>query len=554
VLGLILALCASASLATSASAATPPTMTESFPSTGAQQTFEVPVGVSSIHVEAIGATGEAGFAGALGGAGAVVAGNLPVTAGETIYVEVGGAGFNGGGAPGFIGGGYGGAASDVRTVPLGSTGSLESRLLVAAGGGGGGAGEFGPYGGAGGAAGNPGTNSSSETSGAGGAGGGAGTLTGGGSGGTSCGSTGPWTGGAGSLGLGGSGGEAFGFPFTAGGGGGGGYMGGGGGEGTCRPEPNSGGGGGGGGSSFVFGGATFSSFGAAAPGTAPSISISYPSPATATPSVSTLTFGATQPLQTLSPPATITLTNEGGNPLQVSGTTFADSSPVLATDHPEDFLIGSSSCLGPVVFEASCQLTVRFVPQGEGTRTATLQVTSNAGIGPTVIKLVGTGGTLPQGPSGEPGARGEAGAQGEAGANGQAGPAGSQGPAGAAGAAGSQGPTGTTGPTGPTGPKGPRGATGKRGPAGPTAVYVCHPRQGGGSYQRACFVRLSATPKGLVRATVTRRGVLYANGAVGKLAAGGLLELKVRRPIQGGRYTLALVYGSKTVSQTITLD
>src|SRR2546429_2834847 len=91
--------------------------TKTFGYTGQQQTFVVPAGVSHLQVLAVGAHG-AGF----GGAGAVVSGTLTVSPGETLYVEVGG-----------------GGASDVRTismVPLDSSVSLNSRLIVAGAGGG----------------------------------------------------------------------------------------------------------------------------------------------------------------------------------------------------------------------------------------------------------------------------------------------------------------------------------------------------------------------------------------------------------------------------------
>jgi hypothetical protein len=532
-LGTIGALLASAIAAASASALPPPTVTETFPSTGTEQSFTVPVGVSSVRVEGIGAPGGTGFGGVPGGAGADVVGTLPVTAGEVLYVEVAAVGFNGGGSGG-LGGGVGGDASDVRTIPLGSSGTLESRLLVAAGGGGAGGSEFG-NGGNGGAVANPGTNGN------GGTGGGAGTLTGGGAGGSSCASLGK--GGNGALGIGGNGGSELGVP--GGGGGGGGYTGGGGGGSTCIPFGS--GGGGGGGANFVFGGATFSSFGAASLATPPSVSISYPSPATATPNTTTVTFPATQPLQTVSPPQTVTISNEGGNPLQISGATFAGSTPAVATDHPEDFLIGSSSCIGAVVFEASCQLTVRFAPQGEGTRTATLQIASNAGAGPTVVALTGTGGTLPQGPTGPTGGQGP---------GGQTGPSGPQGSTGATGASGPQGSTGEpgkNGATGSSGPPGPVGATGKQGPVGPTAVYMCHRRQGQGKYQIACFVRILSAPRSVVSATLTRGGVVYARTAPGAITAGEQLVLKARRRVSAGRYTLILISKSATTKQTITL-
>ena len=56
--------------------------------TGAEQTFVVPAGVSSVHVVALGAPGASG--GASGGRGAWVSGDLPVAPGQTLFVEVGG--------------------------------------------------------------------------------------------------------------------------------------------------------------------------------------------------------------------------------------------------------------------------------------------------------------------------------------------------------------------------------------------------------------------------------------------------------------------------------
>ncbi len=118
-------------------AGTPPTVTKTFSATGSEQSFAVPTGVSSVRVEAIGAAGEGGFGGTIGGSGANVVGQLPVSAGEVLYVEVAGSSFGGAGLGG-EGGGSGGNASDLRTIPFGTAGSLESRLLVAGGGGGGG--------------------------------------------------------------------------------------------------------------------------------------------------------------------------------------------------------------------------------------------------------------------------------------------------------------------------------------------------------------------------------------------------------------------------------
>jgi hypothetical protein len=292
--------------------------------------------------------------------------------------------------------------------------------------------------------------------------------------------------------------------------------------------------------------ASFVSLGLASASTAPMVSITYLTPATATPDKDAITFAATQPLETVSPPQTVTITNNGGNPLVINSETFTGSEPAVSTDKPEDFLISSSSCLSPIGYEESCQLTVRFTPEAEGPQTATLKISSNAGTGPTSVTLTGTGGTLPQGPTGATGPQGSTGAAGSEGATGAAGPTGSQGLAGATGATGEAGKVGATGATGP---KGSKGATGKQGPPGPTTAYVCHHRRGHGRYEKACFVRILDASKALVSATLTRHGVLFASSS-----ASQPLILKLQRPVASGSYTLTLAYSkSSTTRQTITV-
>lgn len=251
------------------------TVSQTFVYTGGEETFGVPAGVSSIEVKAVGGSG--GSADRSGGAAAQVTGSLGVIPGETLYVEVGGRGQDGGsgGAGGFNGGGNGGAggggASDVRTAPRSDGLSPDTRLLVAAGGGGGGlVGEN--HGGAGGAAGEAGEESGGNLT-----GGGPGTQTSGGApGGGGCG-----TGEAGRLGFGGEGG---GCSYRGGGGGGGYYGGGGGGGGSAN-----GGGGGGGGSSLVPDGGSVE---LASPSTEPRVQISYIEPPKDAPAVVTTAASA----------------------------------------------------------------------------------------------------------------------------------------------------------------------------------------------------------------------------------------------------------------------
>jgi len=252
--------------AVSASAAT----TE-FKYTGAEQTFVVPAGVTTVNVTGTGGAGGTGETrptstspAGVGGRGAVVNGYLSVTAGQTLYVEVGPNGTTSSG-----GGGFGGGAADVRTISSAAANSLESRLIVAAGGGGGGIGncEGEPdKGGAGGNAAEPGIDGTPcQISGAyflfGGGGGGAGTSTAGGAGGSSTSFGIP--GEAGQLGKGGKGSNAG---SNVGGEGGAGLYGGGGGGYAYN------GGGGGGGSNLVPTAGTATT---AAAGAEPKVTITY---------------------------------------------------------------------------------------------------------------------------------------------------------------------------------------------------------------------------------------------------------------------------------------
>jgi hypothetical protein len=231
--------------------------TASFAYTGAAQQFTVPDGVTQVAIAAAGATGGNGLGASGTGIGGLVTATIPVTPGEALTVDVGGAGnlktrgFNGGGG-GVDGGGSGGGASDVRQ---GGT-ALSDRVVVAGGGGGSGgtgSGGGGAGGLGGGIAGGAGDSSESSSGGSGGAGG---TRSKGGAGGSAgayhCDESNNSAGGNGVRAKGGAGGSA---PTDfGGGGGGGGYYGGGGGGGGglgyssqskhCEYGAGSGGGGG----------------------------------------------------------------------------------------------------------------------------------------------------------------------------------------------------------------------------------------------------------------------------------------------------------------------
>jgi hypothetical protein len=234
-----------------------------FEYTGAAQSWTVPDGVSQATFDVFGAQGGSEPSGKPGGLGGEATATIAVNPGDTLQVNVGGAGgngtttqrgpggFNGGASGGSPGGSFGapaggggGGASDVRSGAFG----LANRIIVA--GGGGGAGGFGGAGGVGGGLfGTAGGDATSVfgTSG----GGGGGTSSAGGSGGAGSGGN----GGGGGSGFGGFGGSGSG-DGSGGGGGGGGYYGGGGGGGGVDAAD---GGGGGGGSGFGPSGVVFDS-------------------------------------------------------------------------------------------------------------------------------------------------------------------------------------------------------------------------------------------------------------------------------------------------------
>ena len=110
---------------------------QTFSYTGAEQTFTVPSGVNSITVDVKGAAG--GYNSSSEPKGGRVQATLPVTAGATLYIYVGGkggassGGFNGGGSSGSYSCMYsGGGASDIRS----GGNALSNRIIVAGGGGG----------------------------------------------------------------------------------------------------------------------------------------------------------------------------------------------------------------------------------------------------------------------------------------------------------------------------------------------------------------------------------------------------------------------------------
>jgi hypothetical protein len=218
-------------------------ISQSFNSTGANQTFTVPAGVTSITVNIWGAGGGGSQNNSgSGGSGAYVKGTLAVTPGQTIILVVGGGGVNTAAAGGFGGGGNAGGAGTGASgggysgIFTNAGVSQANALAIAGGGGGGGYYGSSTYGGAGGAT----TGSAGGNGNNGSTGGGGGSLSAGGIGGTSVANN-NINGGSGSALTGGTGANST----YDGGGGGGGYYGGGGGFATRSNTYYSSGGGGG---------------------------------------------------------------------------------------------------------------------------------------------------------------------------------------------------------------------------------------------------------------------------------------------------------------------
>jgi hypothetical protein len=100
-------------------------------------------------------------------------------------------------------------------------------------------------------------------------------------------------------------------------------------------------------------------------------------------SSSSLTYAA-RDIGTTSIPQTVTLTNAGDATLTLSGETFAGA-------NVGDFPIESSTCGSSLAAGANCTLTISFAPTASGTRSATLQIMTNAASSPDNIQLMGTG-------------------------------------------------------------------------------------------------------------------------------------------------------------------
>jgi ELWxxDGT repeat protein len=141
-------------------------------------------------------------------------------------------------------------------------------------------------------------------------------------------------------------------------------------------------------------------------------------PPTATLSATVFAWG-THAMGSMSPAEPLTITNNGGAPLNLTGFAFSGA-------NPDDFLVGADTCHDDVAPGGSCTVSVRMAPQAVGERSATLTVMSDAPV-PATLSLIGTGGAGTSGPPGPPGADGAQGPQGEQGEKGDRGKRGKRG-------------------------------------------------------------------------------------------------------------------------------
>ena len=242
---------------------------------------------------------------------------------------------------------------------------------------------------------------------------------------------------------------------------------------------------------------------------------------------------ANTPQGSLSAPSTVTLRNTGQRSLSLTGLSFAGADP-------SDFLATTGTCLGSIDPGHSCQLQAYFSPQGQGARSATLQIATNDyANNPLPVQLSGTG----------------VGASLES-----AGPRGPTGPPGAA---------GTQGPAGPTGPVGPQPLTSRRDASGKVELITCKTvtrtviKKLNGKRRKVRVKRQKCTGtlvSGKVKftigaaathATISRKRTVYATGVRLSNAKRSLqLVVTELRPLRPGRYTLTLQSGHGRHSMT----
>lgn len=190
-----------------------------------------------------------------------------------------------------------------------------------------------------------------------------------------------------------------------------------------------------------------------------------------------------------------------------------------------DFVVASEDC-GGVPAGGSCEILVRFAPDGLGARTATLVVTDPSDGETHSVALSGTGVPVPPGPQG---------------------PEGPQGDPGAPGAIGPEGPQGIQGT------QGPKGATGPQGPQGPAGQVIC---RNTAAARALCTVAFApGTWKAAATATVARYTLLRGGRVVahGRRPAHRRVRIRLPRRLPGGHYVLKVRVGRTVVRQAVTV-
>jgi hypothetical protein len=74
-----------------------------------------------------------------------------------------------------------------------------------------------------------------------------------------------------------------------------------------------------------------------------------------------------------------------------SSLTVTLPSPAITGPNAARFSVTSNGCTAPLAANATCIISVRFLPLATGAQSATLQINSNAPTSPTLVSLTGTG-------------------------------------------------------------------------------------------------------------------------------------------------------------------
>lgn len=107
-----------------------------------------------------------------------------------------------------------------------------------------------------------------------------------------------------------------------------------------------------------------------------------PTPAVSLNPSGTLAFPGTVTEGTNSSPQSVVLTNTGTGLLHVT-------SIAMSGFNANDFVVGTTACLGTVASSANCSIPITFAPLAAGIRTATLEITDDAADSPQSLTLNG---------------------------------------------------------------------------------------------------------------------------------------------------------------------